>query len=296
MNFMSRLPLQLQAFLAVSLSFPLSLSCYAIPMAFLLIMPSIPRQFPAFHLALHTKSLKLPNFCCCCCCSRYTICIIEQQTGQRTGCPAQAGNKLNEPKKKQLASENICGTRAQRIRHTLHRVYQACHAGIALPYRMIFWFWVCLLISHKSHLATLGRHEEFIVSLAFAQQQSGNASLVVLQTSSQSVANLLWSTASCCRKTVDNGNAGAIKADALLRLPLGSGPKLNSLCRQASISLCVCLCASVRMRMCVCACACRGVRVCSSLFCMALADYELAIMLMSLATKQKRSQCWTPAS
>lgn len=211
-------------------------------------MPSIPRQFPAFHLALHTKSLKLPNFYCCCCCSHYTICIIEQQTGQRADCPAQAGNKLNEPKKKQLASENISGTSAQRIRHTLHRVYHAWHAGIALPYRLIFGFWVCLLISHKLHLATLGRHEEFI-----AQQQSGNASLVVLQTSLQSVANLLWSTASCCRKTVDNANAGAIKADALLRLPLGSGPKLNSLCRQASISLC----ASVRVCVvCVCALLC----------------------------------------
>lgn len=39
--------------------------------------------------------------------------------------------------------------------------------------------------------------------------------------------------------------------------------------------------------MCVRASVCVGVRVCSSLFCMALADYELAIMLMSLATKQK---------
>lgn len=47
-----------------------------------------------------------------------------------------------------------------------------------------------------------------------------------------------------------------------------------------SASVCVCV------RVCVRASVCVGVRVCS-LFCMALADYELAIMLMSLATKQK---------
>lgn len=44
---------------------------------------------------------------------------------------------------------------------------------------------------------------------------------------------------------------------------------------------CVCVCVCVSARVCAC------VHVCSSLFCMALADYELAIMLMSLATKQK---------
>lgn len=248
MNFKSRL--QLQACLAISLclspsliiSFLLCLSCY--PNGISADYAEYPEAVSSFPpCKLHTKSLKLPNFCCCC--SRYTICIIEQQTGQRTGCPGQAGNKLNDPKKEQLASKSNCGTSAQRIRHTLHRVYHAWHAGIVLPYLLIFLF-------HTSSI-----WQPYVFSLVFSQQQSGNSRLIVLQTSSQSVANLFLSADSCCRKTVDNGNAGAIKDDALLRLPLGSGPKLNSLCRQASISLHVCLCAC----MCVCTCACAYVCV-----------------------------------
>lgn len=143
MNFKSRL--QLQACLAISLclspsliiSLLLCLSCY--PNGISADYAEYPEAVSSFPpCKLHTKSLKLPNFCCCC--SRYTICIIEQQTGQRTGCPGQAGNKLNDPKKEQLASKSNCGTSAQRIRHTLHRVYHAWHAGIVLPYLLIFLF------------------------------------------------------------------------------------------------------------------------------------------------------------